>query len=246
MSDLTAMARAARENPDDDTLLLAYADCFEENGRPGRAWFIRMGLGVDQDESGATADPVLDLFAGFVFTEAHWKNIAREEGATAYFDRGLIKGVQCGWNWWDKNAPFLLSHEHVPLVRLVGRPPRSTDLDRFPETEFQVTPGPHFYILDGRTPVPAPDMAAYAEWTAQANRDGRRRVGRTEVGGVEVSTVFLGTDHNYGFGDPALFETAVFGPGETDVVRRYATWDEAEAGHAEVVRSLPSALDVIE
>lgn len=52
---------------------------------------------------------------------------------------------------------------------------------------------------------------------------------------VQVSTVFLHIDCNYGTGKPELFETMVFG-GEYDEHQwRYATWDEALKGHWEVV-----------
>jgi len=71
---------------------------------------------------------------------------------------------------------------------------------------------------------------------AQADEAAGRRVARTDVReGVWVSTVFLGIDHNYsGTGPPILFETMVNRRGEWDEQARYATWDEAEAGHAAV------------
>lgn len=53
-----------------------------------------------------------------------------------------------------------------------------------------------------------------------------------------VSTVFLGMNHNY-FGDePLLFETMIFADDLEDIAgytERYATWEEAEAGHARAV-----------
>lgn len=95
-----------------------------------------------------------------------------------------------------------------------------------------------FWRLEGRTPVPQPDVIEYAQWMERADRDGSRVVGRTELpGGVEISTVFLGLNHQHGDGPPVLFETAVFGPDETDIVRRYHSWEEAERGHADVVRA---------
>ena len=61
----------------------------------------------------------------------------------------------------------------------------------------------------------------------------------TLPGGVWVSTVWLGLDH--GFGEsarPLIFETMVF-PSTYNLLevdcRRYATEDEARAGHAEMV-----------
>jgi hypothetical protein len=60
------------------------------------------------------------------------------------------------------------------------------------------------------------------------------RVARTELGdGREVSTVFLGLDHNFLAHDiPIVFETLVLPDGDGD---RYATWDQAVAGHQAVV-----------
>jgi hypothetical protein len=64
------------------------------------------------------------------------------------------------------------------------------------------------------------------------------RYGKKEIK-VTVSTVFLGLDHSFGGGPPVLFETMVFGmPDGSEYQDRYHTWQEAEAGHREVVRKL--------
>lgn len=60
-----------------------------------------------------------------------------------------------------------------------------------------------------------------------------RRIALTEVGEETVSTVFLGLNHNYGTGPPLVFETMA-----GDYMWRYSTWDEACAGHVEVVKRL--------
>lgn len=99
---------------------------------------------------------------------------------------------------------------------------------------------PLFYRLIGRLAVPCGDgPLGLIEW-AQAG--GVRRVALTEVGPLEVSTVFLGIDHNHGVGpsgDAILFETMIFGGdlegGPLDYQTRCATWDEAERQHAEAV-----------
>lgn len=95
------------------------------------------------------------------------------------------------------------------------------------------------YILnDKREPVPCADLET---WGKQYVID-KRRVDFTVVAdGVEVSTVFLGYDHSFGGGQPVLFETLVFG-GPLDMeMERYYTWDEAVAGHAEMVARVKSA-----
>jgi hypothetical protein len=92
------------------------------------------------------------------------------------------------------------------------------------------------YILgpDGRTPEPCPEVLDWAAWYETADRT----VSRAERAGTLVSTVFLGVDHRFrGEGPPLVFETMVFGAGDEDfdgLTRRYATWEEAEAGHREI------------
>jgi hypothetical protein len=95
---------------------------------------------------------------------------------------------------------------------------------------------PRWWTLDGHTPVPTDDIM---EWGRLFDETpGGRAVGKDTIGDVFVSTVFLGMDHGYGEGPPILFETMVF-RGEMDQYQwRYATWAEAEAGHARVVAAV--------
>jgi hypothetical protein len=92
------------------------------------------------------------------------------------------------------------------------------------------------YILDGHEPVPEPDLIAWARWMA-AHAD--RHVARDEPSpGITVSTVFLGIDLNYR-PPPLVFETMVFCDYTGDEPTwRYATWDEAVAGHARAIAML--------
>lgn len=55
--------------------------------------------------------------------------------------------------------------------------------------------------------------------------------------GTEISTVFLGIDHNLWAPGPALlYETAVFKTdGDVEIIDRNATWEGAEALHARMV-----------
>jgi hypothetical protein len=94
-----------------------------------------------------------------------------------------------------------------------------------------------WYRLVGHDTVPDP--------TARLQPAEERRVARTQIGPeVHVSTVFLGLDHQHGVGGPPiLFETMIFGlEEEEDYQERYATWDEAEAGHARAVDYARAAL----
>lgn len=95
----------------------------------------------------------------------------------------------------------------------------------------EIEPG---YVLDGKTPVPEPDGYRWYRWFRSTDR----RVATTDVGDVVVATAFIGVDCRYdddAVGPPLLFETIVFGGKLHHVVAHYATWDEAEAGHAAMV-----------
>jgi hypothetical protein len=104
-----------------------------------------------------------------------------------------------------------------------------------------------YYILDRNHQPVATDMMTWGRWFED---DANRRVAHSETEFHWISTVCLGLDHNFfGKGPPILFETMVFERQEhitkvfgkerfvheeMDCVR-YATWDEAKAGHAAMV-----------
>ena len=92
----------------------------------------------------------------------------------------------------------------------------------------------------------------FAAWTAlfedrdyQIVQQDRLRYGDEEI---LVSTVWLGVDHGWGFTErPIIFETLVFGPDHfplTDEMQRYATEDEARAGHADLLARVRSLVDL--
>lgn len=87
------------------------------------------------------------------------------------------------------------------------------------------------YTLDAnRNPVKATDLL---EW-ASTFEDLQRVVKQESVGGIEVSTVFLGLDVSLGRATPPLlFETMLFPASR--VWGRCSTWAEAEAQHADAV-----------
>lgn len=96
--------------------------------------------------------------------------------------------------------------------------------------------GPKFYILDADNEPIAVDMDAWARWFETAER----HVAFTVVApGVEVSTVFLGLDHNYSDeGPPILWETMVFDDYGGGDQYRYSSYAEALEGHNSVVAEL--------
>ena len=87
------------------------------------------------------------------------------------------------------------------------------------------------YILRGHKAVPEPDVIKWGEWFEKADR----KVARTEIDNVKISTIFLGLDHSFGLGRSLLFETMVFGGSLNEEVDRYTTWEEAVAGHDRMV-----------
>ncbi len=95
-----------------------------------------------------------------------------------------------------------------------------------------------YYILDDKNnAVESTDIDCY-RWKQMHPE--RARIGRTEIGLADVSTVFLGMDHGWG-SERELFETMIFGGDRNDEQFRYATWDEAKAGHDRVVAELQEA-----
>jgi hypothetical protein len=91
-------------------------------------------------------------------------------------------------------------------------------------------------------------MMEWARWFTKANRI----VAQEETRFHWVSTIFLGLDHSWGKGPPILFETMVFERGaeirefggklfparESVDQWRYASWDDAEAGHKATLKRL--------
>ena len=93
----------------------------------------------------------------------------------------------------------------------------------------------HYILDENRQPVKV-DLMQWAGWFSKD-----RHVAKTEVGDAEVSTVFLGLDHQYGDGPPLIFETLVFGGPLDQEMERYSTWEEAERGHADMVLRVTAA-----
>ena len=83
------------------------------------------------------------------------------------------------------------------------------------------------YILKGKKPVPEHDLLKWTRWFETAER----HVANDRLGEAQISTVFLGIDHNFGGGRPILFETMIFGGEHDGYQERYHTWKEAEKGH---------------
>lgn len=90
------------------------------------------------------------------------------------------------------------------------------------------------YGLVGHEPIALYDIEEWGRTFESLRRDGAHIVAQEYVGPTLVSTVFIGIDYNWHGGVPILFETMTFDTA-SDVQDRYATWDEARAGHDKVV-----------
>ena len=95
--------------------------------------------------------------------------------------------------------------------------------------------GFRYYVLDGKNVIGTNDMMRWVKMM-EDSKSGNRIVQKTNLNRVDVSTVFLGLDHNFGAGPPLLFETMIFGGPNDGYQERYETWEQAEAGHAKAVK----------
>jgi hypothetical protein len=87
------------------------------------------------------------------------------------------------------------------------------------------------YKLVGKLAVPVEDSMEWARGFENSNR----QVADTKIGGIRISTIFLGLDHNFLGGKPLLFETMIFRGGKGDDCFRCSSWEEAEKQHADAV-----------
>jgi len=101
---------------------------------------------------------------------------------------------------------------------------------------------PLYYILDGKIAKQCDSVLEWGQWMEENSR----RVAFDKIDDIEVSTVFLGLDHNWEEdGDPLLFETMSFLPDDWGGMERwrYFTWEEAEAGHREMVDEVKKMIE---
>jgi hypothetical protein len=81
--------------------------------------------------------------------------------------------------------------------------------------------------------VRADSLKQWAEWLENSKN---RKIDRTKVGDVSISTIFLSLDHrNEGDPSPILFETMVFGGPHDQHQERCSTLQEAKEMHARIV-----------
>lgn len=95
-----------------------------------------------------------------------------------------------------------------------------------------------YYIeLHGDIITTTTDIRLWGEYMESETR----RVARHKTKSYDISTVFLGKNHNYdGLGAPLLYETLAFGGpvDEDNPMERYETREQAVEGHARMVRRM--------
>jgi hypothetical protein len=91
-----------------------------------------------------------------------------------------------------------------------------------------------YYYLRGREVERANNLVEWAAWFGSCDR----RVAKTKVCSVTVSTVFIGIDFgHFSSDDPRLFETMIFGDSDLEGwINQYRTYEEAIAGHEAAVK----------
>jgi hypothetical protein len=102
---------------------------------------------------------------------------------------------------------------------------------------------PLFYAQYGELVVPEPDLEIWGWWFETSAE--QRQVAVTVLpGNVQVSTVFLGVDHQFSLNPdapPLLYETLVFGGVLADTMDRYSSREAALAGHARILAAVVAA-----
>ncbi len=82
-----------------------------------------------------------------------------------------------------------------------------------------------------------------SQWARLFNDE--RHVGEDDIGGVTVSTVWMGIDYAVFFeGPPLIFETMIFGGPYDQWQWRYSTVEEAREGHARIVGLLRTGQEI--
>ena len=98
------------------------------------------------------------------------------------------------------------------------------------------------YILNAQgEPVAELNLLKWAEWFEHS--DQQRIVCQETISGIEVSTVFLALNHNFGNPmTPILWETKTFGAVKEITKRCSGNREQAEAMHFEVVQEVQKSI----
>lgn len=89
----------------------------------------------------------------------------------------------------------------------------------------------YYFLNEDHTYIPCSLM----KWANQFNEMDNHVADET-INDKRISTIWMGSDHNYFLGQPLLFETMVFGHGNDIYCERYTTWEQAVEGHKKAVQ----------
>jgi hypothetical protein len=96
------------------------------------------------------------------------------------------------------------------------------------------------YILKDGKPVLEPNLMKWAMWIEHSPE---RVMARWQKGGVVVTTIFIGVDHNFsGKGEPTLWETMVRGGRLHGFMCRYNSARLAKRGHQRIVKMVEAEM----
>lgn len=85
-----------------------------------------------------------------------------------------------------------------------------------------------YFILEDKKVIEVDNFNTYAAWDKLANHV----IKKTKIfEGVEVSTIFSGSNYDYLTKKPLHFETIIFGWDNDNYRDHHATYEEAIAGH---------------
>lgn len=119
---------------------------------------------------------------------------------------------------------------------------------------YILKPDPLMLPFNPIRPVPEEDILVVGEFMEKADLEKRheRHAGHTTLGGVDVSTVFLSINHQWGKkGPPILWETMIFSADESALTtefaeyqERYTSYHDALRGHAQAVKLVADTLQI--
>lgn len=102
-----------------------------------------------------------------------------------------------------------------------------------------------FILEDDGTVRPEPDMLKWATWLGEAMTTGRTRIAFDKTPAGAVSTIFNGFDVGALYTDlpPRIWESMVWGGRHDGLMEKYASREEALAGHRRLLALLQETPD---
>jgi uncharacterized protein (TIGR02996 family) len=129
--DQSAFLQAIREQPDDDTVRLVYADWLDEHDVPSLAAYIResimlayvpskteMGFKEWKDRVSKLTPPPFDTFDCVSYHAGSQPNLHERKSPRVVIDRGFICDVVCNLDWWLSHGPELVRWHPVQRVEV--------------------------------------------------------------------------------------------------------------------------------